>query len=678
MKNLKLLVFIFFYLNTLPYLSALSIDSLKLELADAVAENTPLQLHLLRQISTFYQSVDMDSSQYYAEVLLIKAAEFESEVDMAKGYNSLANIYNLQGEYKKAIEPIDKSIALCQTLNISKGISAGLFLKANILQNLHDYTEAEAKYFESLEIAEANNDSMMIGYIFQNMGINKDFQGNYDEAIQYYFDAMQIFSSIGEELGLAQLYTNIGTIYQITDQKEKCIEYYKKAIQIKKEIGTIGDLAISYENLATVYVEYEELDKGTAAIDSAFYYSEISNSKGALPYIYFVKGDLLSKQKETKAALEMYKKGVELSKELDDPFRISIGNTSIGKSYATLGRHQKAIFYYEDVLEYAKSIENFKLEKDVLMQYIESLKQTDQHRKATEYYERVLVLNDSLFSQQTIESINEVEAKFQTEKKETENKLLKTEKAVQASTIKNQRKTLIGSVLGIGWLAMITFLIYRQSNDRKKTNKLLQGKNEKIETLHKELSHRVKNNLAFVSGLLRMQGRRLVNVEAKQAVKDGESRIEAMALLHQKLYTKEAETTIDLGEYLDQICTNLKRIYPMEGEVPKIQLQTGNIKVDGEKSVRVGLIINELVTNSFKYAFENITNPKIDITVTKVDEKYLTLTYQDNGIGLPAELAIKNSKSLGLKLVRMLTEQLKGTVQMKNKKGAFFQIDFQY
>ena len=289
-----------------------------------------------------------------------------------------------------------------------------------------------------------------------------------------------------------------------------------------------------------------------------------------------------------------------------------------------------------------------------------------------------MVLNDSLFSQQTIESINEVETRFQTAKKETENKLLKTEKAVQASTIKSQQKTLIGSILGIGLLAMITFLFYRQSNDRKKTNKLLQGKNKRIEVLHKELSHRVKNNLAFVSGLLRMQGRRLVNVEAKQAVREGESRIEAMALLHQKLYTNEEETMIDLGEYLDQICTNLKRIYPLEGEAPKIQLRTGSIKIDGAKSVRIGLIINELVTNSFKYAFENKTNPQIDIEVNKVDEKHLNLTYQDNGIGLPTELDIENSKSLGLKLVYMLTEQLKGTVRMENKEGAFFQIDFQH
>jgi|GEM_PF-2380828 len=677
MKFLKLFIFIFIYLNLSPCLSAQSIDSLKLDLANAITENTPLQLHLLRQISTLYQSINMDSSQYYAEVLLLKAAEFESEIDMAKGYNNLANIYNLKGEYKKAIEPIDKSIALCQALNISKGISSGLFLKANVLQNLHNYVEAEIKYFESLAIAEANNDSMMIGYIFQNMGINKDFQGRYDDAVQYYFDALKIFSSIGEQLGLAQLYTNIGTIYHHTEQKEKCIEYYKKAIQIKKEIGTISDLAITYENLATTYIEYGELAKGASTIDSALYYSRISNAKGSMPYIYFAKGDLLSKQKQTEGALEIYKKGVELSKELDDPYRISIGNHNIGKSYAALGQHQKALFYYEDVLQYVKSIENFKLEKDVLMQYIGSLKKTNQHQKATEYYERVLVLNDSLFSQQTIESINEVETRFQTEKKETENKLLKTEKAIQASTIKIQQNTIAFSILGIGLLAMIAFLFYRQSNDRKKTNKLLQGKNEKIETLHKELSHRVKNNLAFVSGLLRMQGRRLVNAEAKQAVKEGESRIEAMALLHQKLYTKEVETMIDLGEYLSLICTNLKRIYPLEGEVPKIQLQTGSIKIDGEKSVRIGLIINELVTNSFKYAFENKTNPQIDIAVNKVGKESLNLIYQDNGIGLPAELDIKNSKSLGLKLVHMLTEQLKGTVKMKNKEGAFFQIDFQ-
>ena len=138
---------------------------------------------------------------------------------------------------------------------------------------------------------------------------------------------------------------------------------------------------------------------------------------------------------------------------------------------------------------------------------------------------------------------------------------------------------------------------------------------------------------------------------------------------------QKEDTSIDIGEYLKELGENLKNTFPSDGVVPTIHLQTDKIKLDGESAVRIGLIINELVTNSFKYAFAEQPNPRIDILLKRTDEDY-QLTYQDNGKGLPMEIEIFQLKSLGLKLIHTLTKQLKGTMHTEKRDGAFFQFNF--
>ncbi len=275
------------------------------------------------------------------------------------------------------------------------------------------------------------------------------------------------------------------------------------------------------------------------------------------------------------------------------------------------------------------------------------------------------------------EEIEKWETEYQTERKETENILLTREKELLAVTVHNQRTTLYGGLAGIVLLGGLLFLLYGQNRDRKRHNIQLTQKNENIELLHKELLHRVKNNLAFVSSLMKMQGRRIENKEVQQAIKEGQTRVQAMSLLHRKLFIQEENSDINLYDYLEELCAYLQATYLISSKKPQIELQIGHLMlVEAEVGLRIGLIVNELITNSFKHAFTYQPQPLITINVKRDSNGDIFLTYTDNGTGISESLDLDQADSLGLELIVMLTKQIKGTVKTENNKGACFRFHF--
>ena len=227
---------------------------------------------------------------------------------------------------------------------------------------------------------------------------------------------------------------------------------------------------------------------------------------------------------------------------------------------------------------------------------------------------------------------------------------------------------LAGLLAGLVLVGVIAYFFYKPKTGATLTN-------AKINLLHRELSHRVKNNLAFVSSLMRMQGRRLESAEAQQAVKESEARVEAMSLLHRKLYLKE-DTDVDVSNYLQELCAYLQDAFPTDARRPEIEVKAAPILINGEDVMRIGLIVNELVTNTYKYAFDEPLEPKINIQLSAKTGGGYQLRYQDNGQGLPAEVNVEEGGSMGLKLIHTLTRQLDGNMEQYNEGGACFRFDF--
>jgi two-component sensor histidine kinase len=199
------------------------------------------------------------------------------------------------------------------------------------------------------------------------------------------------------------------------------------------------------------------------------------------------------------------------------------------------------------------------------------------------------------------------------------------------------------------------------------------------ELLLQEIHHRVKNNMQIVSSLLRLQSRRLDDSRTVAILNDSRSRISAMSLIHETLYKPSNLNSVSLREYIKQLGRNLFDFYAVDPGRIALVTDVESISLNIETATPCGLIINELVTNSLKYAFPDERSGTITITMKRdADGNGYLLRVADDGIGLPEDLEISRAKSLGLQLVLNLTEnQLQGRLAVDRNRGAAFLISFQ-
>ncbi len=203
-------------------------------------------------------------------------------------------------------------------------------------------------------------------------------------------------------------------------------------------------------------------------------------------------------------------------------------------------------------------------------------------------------------------------------------------------------------------------------------NLLLQEK----EMLNKEIHHRVKNNFMVVSSLLELQSKTIKNQEIKNVFKESQARIQSMALVHEKLYQSKNLTDFGIREYMINLIQSLLNIYKADLQKINIDMYIDDIHLPTDLAVPCGLVINELVSNAFKYAFGEEQKGTIEIKFEKTDDKQISLSVADNGKGLPKEFDMNNLNTLGMKLVSQLAIQLEGELTVESENGAKFTIVF--
>ena len=196
------------------------------------------------------------------------------------------------------------------------------------------------------------------------------------------------------------------------------------------------------------------------------------------------------------------------------------------------------------------------------------------------------------------------------------------------------------------------------------------------QTLLDEIHHRVKNNMNVVSSLLKLQADNIEDDKIKQILKTSQSRVYAMSAVHETLHGLENLSEIDLKTYLSKITTAIFQTYSTDHQEIKLKSNVEEVPISLNQAYPLGLTINELISNSLKYAFPYNRKGEITVSMKKLNTE-LELTIMDDGVGMPKDFDWKNSKSLGLKLVRTLVEnQLDGSIDMENTNGTKFTIKF--
>lgn len=369
----------------------------------------------------------------------------------------------------------------------------------------------------------------------------------------------------------------------------------------------------------------------------------------------------------------------------------------IASFYQNIGKNDKARQLLKNGISHT-----FEIGVAEKSQYYYNLFKIDSTEKKYNDAIKNLVLSqkykDSAFNKEQQKKFAELLVKYEADKKDKNIKLLHTQNQLQLiksrETEREKNILLIGSLL----LIVIVFLllysyIIKQKNNRKleASQRELDQKNSFLESLNyeqqkllkekewliKEVHHRVKNNLQMVTSLLNSQSAYLTDSDAKMAVKDSLRRMQAVSMIHQKLYHDDNISTIAMPQYIDELIHYLHESFDNENQIVfKKNIEAINLHVS--QAIPLGLIITESVVNAIKYAFLEKQNGIIEISLFHEDKENIVLKITDNGIGLPDFTNKTDTNSLGLNLIKGLSKQLKGSFSIENNSGVHIIINFIY
>jgi len=221
---------------------------------------------------------------------------------------------------------------------------------------------------------------------------------------------------------------------------------------------------------------------------------------------------------------------------------------------------------------------------------------------------------------------------------------------------------------------LVFTVILRDVTERKAYEARIEASLREKETLLKEIHHRVKNNLQVVSSLIGLQARTVTDTETRRMFLESQNRIQSMALLHESLYSSENLSRIDFPAYIRELAAYLFRSHGFI--TPRVRLFTDldELILDLDTAVPCGLIANELISNSLKYAFSDEREGEIHVTLRVQTDQSVVFVFSDNGVGLPEEIDWTTTPTLGLRLVRTLARQLGAKLEIASKPGTIVQL----
>ncbi|MDG2451057.1 MAG: sensor histidine kinase [Saprospiraceae bacterium] len=276
---------------------------------------------------------------------------------------------------------------------------------------------------------------------------------------------------------------------------------------------------------------------------------------------------------------------------------------------------------------------------------------------------------------------SEMQTKYSTLQKVQEIALLSAESENQALRIAQGKRNLLYAIFGLGFLVLMIIIILRNRNrievlnsDLKEKNVLIEKSLKEKDTLLREIHHRVKNNLQVISSLLGIQSRNVKDVAAVNALNEGRTRVQSMSLIHQDLYKHDNLKGINIKEYFEKLINSIFETYKISNEAVEVNYEVQAVVLDVDTAIPLGLILNELITNALKYAFQD-GKGEIDIHL-KSEGDQITLKVSDNGRGMSEEEQALNRESYGYELINALIDQLDGELKLNMDKGCKVEVSF--
>jgi two-component sensor histidine kinase len=580
------------------------------------------------------------------------------------------------------IKHMEMALAVYKAMDDKEGQVNVLINDSYVHVLLYDFADAEKLEKQALGLT-GQTGFPYSHYITGALLAITNFAGKFGEPLNYGIETTKRAETLRDSIGLPYFYLTVAQLYNeeygnqeisiiwatksincFLSQHEPCYAILNNVVSYFLGLGRKRDALQLINKVVSQAPPNTSIAKFQYDVTIANYYSFYKNWSTVLKYLN--KADSIAN---------------DLKKHVG-----FFGESYLYEEYAELyyhmGNYKKAKVYYQQFLE-SPDVHGLDLHNAILAWHaliaIDSI-EGNKDAELRDYAKYMNLVNQNYTISKTRQA-EELQVKYATTARENQIKALNQKAKLEQETLKQANRVKNITIVGIILVIIIAFLLYRQGAIRKKNNAIITGKNETMqrlleekEWLVKEIHHRVKNNLHTIICLLESQAAYLDN-DALKAIETSQHRIYAMSLIHQKLYQSDDIKVLDMNIYITEFVQYLEESFGPAENV-KVTLNIDNIKLEAAQAIPIGLIINEAVTNSYKYAFPGHQQGTIKIALHQ-SGNLIDLLISDNGIGMTIIDHFDDAGSLGMELIKGLSRDLKGRLELEGTNGTSIRILFE-
>ncbi|HWK05118.1 MAG TPA: histidine kinase dimerization/phosphoacceptor domain -containing protein [Puia sp.] len=589
----------------------------------------------------------------------------------------LTGFYSGQAQQNKSLQDSLKGELIRHPADTS-----GVRILERLAKTYSTYHYDSMYYFadQALQLAHRLDDRPGIGYalITENVCLVK--KGDYSGALALALKGLKVFEDNGPEDGvaysclqIAQTYKEIGADKMMREYLAQGVDYSKRAYSLYEYEQDTAEMAESLNEAGIIYHDLAQGKRDHRYYDSAFlcYTRALElierSGKGTnfLGRLYNNTSQIYAEgKKDYPGALQYVQKAITLNEKTNNVKSLSFNYSNAASIYDRMGDGRHSLEYARKSLAMAQILKFPERYENAYFQLVQSYKAVGRYDSALYYYALYHRLSDSMLNLDKTSQIAEMQTKYESVKKEG---------VIQRLNIDNNNKNgqillLIGGLIVAFLIVGALLWLYRRVSKQKL---VISRQSKQLETVMKELHHRVKNNLQIVSSLLSLQSYRLNDAEAIAAIKQSQQRVQAMGLIHQRLYQTDESALVNIKEYITDLVESLLSSYGYDRDQFDLLITAEQDLLDVDKVLMLGLIVNEIVTNAFKYAYKDTDHPSLRIACREHGE-HIILSIKDNGAGWDASKWRQAGGSFGKQLVTALCKQLRATQELTMDNGTQF------
>ncbi|UFH57245.1 histidine kinase dimerization/phosphoacceptor domain -containing protein [Spirosoma sp. KNUC1025] len=641
---------------------------------------------------------DQKRARSYDRQAIQLFTKYKYPAELAAAYMECGNTFgNTDDELKQKIRYYELALPLFQQVGNRER-------EATTRKELGDFNQILGKYLQSLtQLKQSLKIYQSIGFtdlqgVYDLLGIVNICLADYKEALKYGHLALKT-AEIRQDttLQLCTIYNRLGITYSYLKDNETAIGYFQKALSIARRYRDTMSIWIVSMSLINSYNRLNKFDQSLQLLKF--------NIKRFPPPDLLARIYVLSQYVSSYQGLKNYRLAQQYCNQL-----IALLPQVKDNDYEALSIiYQPAINFYLAsrqfnkarplVVAYNAHCELYDRGRRLAQTYLAWYKVDSaqaNYRSAMDHFRQYKVIEDSLLNEAKAKEIAKIQVDYQTDKKEQQLKLkesnirlLTKENQVHQANLSQQATQRNSLICGTVLLLLTLGITYNRYRLKQRTNQQLQAKQQLIdqnnqslqqlleerEWMLKEIHHRVKNNLQVISSMLNTQFNFLQDPSALAAIRESQNRVQVMALIHQKLYQSANLTQIGMRDYVQDIVDYLIESFDRSGSV-HAQVNVADVFFSVSLATPLGLIINEAVTNSLKYAFPDHHTGQLIVSLSNTHDQVFQLVIRDDGIGLPADFDVTASQTLGMTMIRGLSKQIKGQLEISQSDGVMISLQF--